>query len=162
HLELKSAIANQILRKYGRDKRCRKISRVKLIVPGQSVPILRETKTLSIPCLSLTACYQFPPEFETVNQIEIHNGYLYVSVTVAEPAPQETEQALGADLNATGHVAVVAISTTGKVHKLGKRAEHVHKKYSRLRKRLQKQGKRRKLKQIKRREKHIVRDLNHK
>lgn len=162
HLELKSAIANQILRKYGRNRECRKVSRAKLIVPGQSVQVDRETRTLRIACLSLMASYHFPQEFETVNQIEIDNRYLYVCVTVTEPVSLETQEALGVDLNATGHVAVIAIPKTGKVHKLGKHAQHVHKKYSRLRTRLQKQGKRKKLKQIKRREKRVVRDLNHK
>jgi putative transposase len=161
-LGLKSAIANQLLRKYGRDKRCRQISRVKLIVPGQGVRFDREAKTLAIPCLSLCVPYGFGREFEAINQVEADNRYLYVSVTVREEPLMETEDALGVDLNATGHVAVVAVPKTGQVAKLGKKAEHVHKKYSRLRRRFQKQGKLRKLKQVKRRESRIVRDLNHK
>jgi putative transposase len=162
HIGLKSAVANQLLRKYGRDRRCRRVSRVKLIVPGQGIRFDREAKTITIPCLSLTVPYGFGREFETINQIEADNRYLYVSVTVREEPPMETEDALGVDLNATGHVAVIAVPKTGKVAKLGKKAEHVHKKYSRLRRRFQKQGKLRKLKQVKRRESRIVRDLNHK
>ena len=69
---------------------------------------------------------------------------------------------MGVDLNATGHVAVAANPVTGKVLKFGKKAQHVHKKYSNLRKKLQKQGKFKKLKQIKNRESRIVKDLNHK
>ena len=51
---------------------------------------------------------------------------------------------------------------TGKVFKLGKQANHVHQKYKNIRKDLQKQGKYKKVKKIKNRESHIVRDLNHK
>jgi putative transposase len=64
-------------------------------------------------------------------------------------------------LNTTGHVAVVSNLQTGKVWKLGKIAEHVHKKYRDIRKGLQKQGKYRKVKQIKNRESRIVRNTNH-
>ncbi len=66
------------------------------------------------------------------------------------------------DLNATGHVAVAVNIETGKVFKLGKKAQHIHKKYSNIRKTLQKQGKFKKLKQIKNREIRVIKDLNHK
>ncbi|MEM4108823.1 MAG: hypothetical protein QXQ65_02300 [Conexivisphaerales archaeon] len=69
---------------------------------------------------------------------------------------------LGVDRNATGHIAVVANPNTGKVLKLGKEAEHIHKKYKNMRRKLQKKGKYRKVKEIKNREKNIERDLNHK
>ncbi|MBN1134828.1 MAG: hypothetical protein JXA38_07990 [Methanosarcinaceae archaeon] len=46
--------------------------------------------------------------------------------------------------------------------KLGKHAQHTHNKYKNMRKLLQKQGKYKKVKQIKNRESRIVRDLNHK
>jgi putative transposase len=65
------------------------------------------------------------------------------------------------DLNTTGHIAVVSNPDTGKVWKLGKAAEHIHKKYRDIRRGLQKQGKYKKVKQIKNRESSIVRNLNH-
>jgi transposase, IS605 OrfB family, central region len=69
---------------------------------------------------------------------------------------------LGVDRNATGHIAVVANPRTGKVWKLGKKAEHIHRKYREIRRKLQKAGKRGLLKRIKNREGNITTDLNHK
>jgi len=59
-------------------------------------------------------------------------------------------------------VAVVSNPLTGKVWKLGKQAEHIHKKYRNIRRKLQTQGRYRLVKQIKNRESRIIRDLNHK
>jgi putative transposase len=68
---------------------------------------------------------------------EIGKEYLYATVTVKEQEPIKTEKYLGVDLNATGHVAVVSDHETGKVWKLGKSIEHIHRKYKNMRSRLQ-------------------------
>ena len=68
---------------------------------------------------------------------------------------------LGVDLNTTGHVAVISNPDTGKVWKLGKIVGYIHKKYRNIRRRLQRCGKYRKVKQIKDRESRIVKNLNH-
>lgn len=65
------------------------------------------------------------------------------------------------DLNTTGHCVVAGNPETGKVVKMGKKAEHIHKKYKNMRKDLQKQGKYRSVKQIKNREERVIKDLNH-
>lgn len=165
HIGLKSAIANQILRKYGRNKTIKKVHNVKLTVPNQSIQIDRERRHIRIVPLCIVFTYhekQLPDNFEKVNQIEIDNEYFYVSVTVNENEPIEPEGHIGVDLNATGHIAVAAIPKTGKVLKLGKRAPHVHTKYKEMRRRYQRKGKYKKVKQVKQRESNIVRDLNHK
>lgn len=161
HIGLKSMIANQILRKYGRSKTIKKARNVNLIVPSQGIKADHEKHTIAVPCLKLVLMYQFP-EFEKVNQIEVDEEYAYVSVSVPEKEVMEPEHYIGVDLNATGHAAVVGDPQTGKVWKLGKQGGHVHKKYRNIRRRLQKRGKYGMVKKIKDRESRIVRDLNHK
>ena len=162
HIGLKSAIANQILRKYSHNDKARKVSRVVLTVPGQSIKTNKEQRTVRVPCLGLELSYRFRNDFMKVNQIELDDQYAYITVTVPEPETVRTEQFIGVDLNTTGHCAVAANPQTGKVWKLGKSAEHVHKKYREIRRTLQRKGKFRKLKTVRRREKRKVRDLNHK
>jgi len=156
---LKSAISNQILRKYGRSK-AKKISRVKLTVPNQSIQLIEDV--IKIPCLKVEFDHRIPVLFSKINQIEIGPEYYYISVQVEEPDIQKTDQYIGVDLNTTGHCAVVANPATGKVLKLGKQANHIHQKYKNTRKKLQKKQKGTKLKTIRRRERNIVKDLNHK
>lgn len=160
HLGLKSAISNQILRKYGNNPKCKKVSRVKLIVPSQSVKWDKDT--IRITPLDVEFQYQFRATFSKVNQIEIDECYFYVSVEVAEEPKREPIGWIGIDRNTTGHCAVAACLKTGKVMMLGKKAKHIHQKYSKIRKKFQRLGKLRKLKAVKRRESNITKDLNHK
>lgn len=162
HIGLKSIISNQILRKYSRNKCLKHINRVNLTIPNQSIKVDKEQRIVKIPSLKLTFSYQFPNNFTKINQIEINSEYIFVSVTIPEGTPMETDKWIGVDLNTTGHVAVVANPVTGKVKKLGKKAEHVHKKYKNIRRRLQKAGKYGVVKRLKKRESQIVRGLNHK
>lgn len=67
---LKSVIANQILRKYGRNKKARKASHVNLIIPNQGIIVDMALKVISMPCLKLKLCYHFSG-FEKVNQVEL-------------------------------------------------------------------------------------------
>jgi IS605 OrfB family transposase len=160
HIGLKSMIANQILRKFGNQRKARRIKSVKLIIPNQGIKLSKDSTTIEIPRLKCSFQYRFP-SFEKVNQIEIGKEYVYVTVTVKEQEPIKTEKYLGVDLNATGHVAVVSDPDTGKVWKLGKSIEHIHKKYKNMRSRLQSQRKYKKIKQVKNRESRIIRNLNH-
>lgn len=162
HIGLKSMIANQILKKYSNNSRAEKVKSVKLAIPHQGIKLDRDTRTIYAPCLKLSLKYDFPDNFEKINQIEIGKEYAYVSVSIPEPEIVEPKSWLGVDRNTTGHIAVVADPETGKVLKLGKSALHVRQKYKNLRRRLQKKGKYDKVKQIKDRESRIVRDINHK
>lgn len=161
HIGLKSMIANQILRKYGRSKTIKKARNVNLIVPSQGIKADHEKRTIAVPCLKMVLSYRFP-EFEKVNQIEVDDEYAYVSVSVQEKPLVEPTKYIGVDLNATGHAAVVGNPETGKIWKLGKQCQHVHQKYKNIRRSLQKQGKYGMVKRIKDRESRIVKDLNHK
>jgi len=157
---LKSAISNQILREFSRNRRLKRVKNVNLIVPHKSIK--RELNKIYIPCLKLYLPITFRTDFLDVRQIELDEEYAYISVTIPEPEIKVVTNYIGVDRNATGHIAVVANPSNGKVFKLGKSAQHTHNKYRNIRRTLQKCGKYGKLKAIKDRESRIVRDINHK
>lgn len=167
HIGLKSVIANQIIRKYGRNKKLKGVSNVNLTVPNQGIKLNRDKCEITIPCLKLTLCYGDITQlhgFTKVNQVELSEEYAFVSVSV------EPEQAIigdnpswiGIDLNATGHCVVASNPISGKVIKLGKRCLHIRNKYKNQRRKLQKKRKYKLIKKIKNRESRIIRDINHK
>ena len=158
HIGLKAAISAQILRKYGRNCNIKRVSNVNLIVPGQGV-VYRDG-AVCVPCLKLAI--PFAKSYTKINQIELNDTYAFVSITVPEADLVVTKTTIGVDLNTTGHCAVVAVPSTGKVYKLGKKALHTHLKYKNYRKRAQLHGHYKLVKKIKHRESSIVRDLNHK
>jgi putative transposase len=157
---LKSMISNQVLRKYGNNKTIKTVSRVNLIIPNQGIQHKKDK--IRIPCLSLELTHQIPVKFSKINQIEINKEYAFVSVTTQEKKEQKVKNWIGVDRNTTHHCAVVGNPKTGKVLKLGKKAIHIHRKYSNIRKQLQKEENYGLVKKIKNREARIVRDLNHK
>lgn len=161
HLGLKSALSNQILKKYSSNKKLKRINKVKLTVPNQSIKF--SEKGIEIPCLNLKLSTKyFRYTFEKINQIELGKIYAYITGTLGEPKTIKQKKYLGVDLNTTGHCAVIGIPSTGKIIKLGKKALYIHLKYKNIRKNLQKYKKYRKLNKIKHREFNIIRDLNHK
>jgi putative transposase len=163
YIGLKSIISNQILRKYGRNKKTKSIKSIKLTIPNQGIKVNKKEKSIHIPCLKLKNIrYYFPNNFKKINQIEVDNKYLYVSVEYQEPKIIQTDDTLGVDLNTTGHCAVVSIPKTGKVYKFGKKALYIHNKYKEIRRKLQKKKKYKLLTKIKNRESNIIKDLNHK
>ena len=135
---LKSVISNQILRKYSRNRNARKVNRAKLTVPAQGIKSNHEDRTVSVPSLKLEMNYLFRNDFEKVSQIELDNEFAYISVTVPENTTIEPDGYLGVDRNTVGHIAVVGNPKTGKILKLGKEAEHIHRKYKNMRRNLQK------------------------
>jgi len=159
---LKSIISNQILRKYVKNKKIKQVCKVNLIVPNQGISVNKKENIISIPCLKFSFNYHYLNNFEKINQIEINRQFVFVSVTVNEKEQPERTNTIGVDLNTTGHAAVIANPQTGKVIKLGKKANHIHTKYKNIRKDLQKKAKYKKVKAIKNRESRIVKDLNHK
>jgi len=162
HIGLKAVISNQILRKYGRNKNIKQVTNIKLIVPNQGIKINKENKTINITSLKFRFEYLFPNNFSKINQIEIGEEYVYVSVSIQEKELIQTDKYIGVDLNTTGHIAVLSDPETGKIIKMGKKANHIHTKYKNIRRNLQKKGKYKKVKQIKHRESNIVKDLNNK
>lgn len=161
HLGLKAAISNQILRKYGNNKNCKKISNIKLVINGYFIKVVGNN--IEIPCLKLKIPNQIPVIFNKINQVEIDNKYCYFSVDVQEQPKQDSKDNwIGIDLNSTKHIAVLAYPKTGKVKKFGKNVPHIKKQYKNLRKKLQKKGLHKVVKKIGNKEKRITKDINHK
>lgn len=160
YIGLSSAIANQILRKYGRNKKAKTIKSVKLTVPNQAIRFNNEN--IEIKCLDLKLPNNIKYNFIKINQIEIDEIYCYVSISVNCHDLVETSNYIGIDMNTTGHCCVVGNPLTGKILKLGKQSRYIHIKYKNIRKKLQKTKKFKQVKQIKDREYRIIKDLNHK
>jgi transposase len=68
---LKSAIANQILKKYSSNKKLKRISSVKLTVPSQSIKY--KDGKIQITCLKMVMC--FDKDIEKIHQIELDATY---------------------------------------------------------------------------------------
>lgn len=162
NIGLPSAISNQVLRKYGKNKKCQRINpqKIKLVAPSQSIKV--DNNSIRIVPLKLTLTNESKYTITKVNQIELDATYAYVCFEQQDQPQKQVENWIGIDLNATSHCAVVANSQTGKVVKLGKQAPHIHQKYKKLRSSLQEEQLYRKLKQTKGRESRIVKDINHK
>lgn len=160
HIGLKSAISNQILKKYSKSKTAKEVKNVKLTIPNQSIKV--QGDKIHIPCLKFDLGIWFQRPFEKINQIEIGKEFAYISVSYPD-APKIPEiNTIGIDRNTTHHTIVASCLETGKILKLGKSCNHIHHKYKHMRKSLQKYGKLKKVKAIKDRESRIVRDINHK
>lgn len=160
HIGLNSAISNQILRKYSRNKKLKKVRNIKLTIPSQGIKLIQGK--IHIPCLKLYLDVFFNKGFEKINQIEIGEEYAYVSISYLDTPKIPEISTIGIDRNTTHHAIVASCLETGKILKLGKPLNHIHHKYKHMRKSLQKQGKFKKVKAIKNRESRIVRDINHK
>jgi len=159
---LKACIANQILKKYGSNKKLKSVSKVKLTINGFFIKVDKETREINVPSLKLKLNYCFPNEFTKINQVELDRKFIYISVEIKDKPEIKVEKYLGVDRNTTGHCAVVGIPTTGKIYKLGKQAFHTHRKYKKIRARLQQANAKKALKKIRHREKNIIKDINHK
>ena len=159
---LPSAISNQVLRKYGKNKKCKSINskNIKLVVPSQSVKV--DGNKIRIVPLKLTLTNKSQHQILKVYQIELDSAYAYVAFSKPNAVQLTTDKFIGVDLNATSHCAVASDPTSGKVIKLGKQAPHLHKKYKALRSSLQRQGLYKKLKETKGKETRKVKDINHK
>jgi len=161
HIGLKSIISDQILRKYPKNQNLKSIKNVKLIIPSKAIIVNRNERTLSIGCLKLQLNYWFSNNFKKVAQIEIDNTYAYVTLVIPDKQVESSEFYIGIDRNTKGHIAVVADPQSGKIWKLGKMYYHIHKKYENIKKRLYKIGNLKRLQAVQMREKHILKNLNH-
>ena len=84
HIGLKSVISNQILRKYVKNKKIKRVHNVNLIIPNQGIRINKEEKQITISCLKFSFNYHYLNDFKKINQIEINNHFIFISVTIDE------------------------------------------------------------------------------
>lgn len=160
HIGLKSVLSNQILRKYSRNKKCKKVKRVKLTVPSQGIKFSNNEIYISSLKLKMALNKSFNKTIVKINQIEIDNEYAYVCCTVNDKQLQSENGYVGVDRNATGHIAVLAVDN--KIIKLGKEAPHIYRKYQVIRSKAQKKKAFKFIKKIGNKVNRKTKDINHK
>lgn len=104
----------------------------------------------------------FNKKFDKINQIEIGEEYAYISVSYKDKRIYTPKCFIGVDRNTSNHVLVASNLKSGKVLKMGKSCNHIHEKYSNIRRKLQKKAKFKRLKKMKHREKNIIKNINQK
>jgi putative transposase len=153
---LKSVISNQVLRKYSKNRKIKRVSRVPLIIPSQGVRI--KDGNIWISSLKLTLKPRF--QFEKINQIELDKVYAYVSVSVPEEPIYEVYSYLGIDLNVKGYGVVV--SNGKKIKKYGKNITHIKQKARKERAKWSRLGLKKKVAASGNKEKRRTKDVLHK
>jgi len=162
HIGLKSAIANQILRKYGRNKNCNTVTSVKLTITGSNGNIqITKNNQIKITCLNEL----FVPWFDLskvtkICQIEANNEKYYITCEIDEEIPNTPTSYIGVDLNSTEHFAVISVGN--KIIKRGKRLRHTKEAAVAHRARLQRKKHYKQIKRNKNKERCRVRDQLHK
>lgn len=161
---LPSELSNQIMRKYGSNNKTKHVKHAVLVAPGRVIDFNQKTKVATIECCDFKLSVQtyFGNNVLKIKSAEISEDHIHFQVSVNNTISQNAVGFLGIDRNATGFLAVCADSANGKVLKLGKKANHIRKKFKAKRAALQKAKKFNHLKKIANREANIMRDLNHK
>lgn len=166
--KINSDVANQIIRKYQKNKKCKKISNVSLIVPAKysskypNVVYDEDKKQLNIKPLRMLLTWKAPREFLKINQIEVNNKYAYVSISVQSGTPKKYTDMVGVDLNIKHNMASIGNPRTHVVDFLGKGYIYKRLKYKKIRERFQKQKRLNKIKEMGNKEQRLTNDINHK
>lgn len=155
----KSAIANQILKKYS-NKTIKIAKNVHLIIPNQSIKY--DGNFIKIKCLELEIPWRSGRNIQKINQIEIHKDKIYINVTIKIPTVQRYDSVIGIDLNTTHHQAVLSNIETGKIYKLDKCSMNIRKQYQSKRRYCQTENDKKTLREMRNREKNRTRDILHK
>ena len=166
--KIKSTIANQIIRKYKNNTKCKKITNVNLIIPAnygkkyQDIIYNEEINDLYIKPLRLHLHWSCPIEFIKINQVELNTKYVYVCVTIANNDFKAYENMIGVDLNIKHNLAAIGNPEEKTVSYLGQQCIYDRLKYKNIRKRFQKQKRQWKIKEMGNKENRYMNDLNHK
>ena len=160
-----SAISNQILRKYGRGT-IKNAKNVNLIANNQSIKYDTEKSLVTVTPLGYTFRWHAGKKINKINQIEIDNRRVYITVTSPD-IPQKTipdNRIVSVDLNSGRgrHVAVAACLHNGKTLMLGKQGPNIRDKYFKKRRRYQSDSDWITLHKMSGKENRITRDIDHK
>jgi putative transposase len=162
HIGLKSAISNQILKKYGQNTKAHEVNSIKLTIPAANNNIQVIDDKIYVPCLNRVK-FEFwfdMLKIQKICQIEVDNEWYYITCEVVEDIMSTTTEFMGIDLNTSSYSVVVSSGT--KILKRAKDLFHKKKKYSFRRRRLQKKLQYRTLRTMKNKEKRVIRDQLHK
>lgn len=165
---LHSDIANQTIRRYKNNKKCKRITNVNLIVPAKStnkypnVVFDKKNNMLNIKPLRIKLRWRPPVQYTKINQVEVNNKYAFVCVSVDCLSTKSYKNVIGVDLNIRHNMAAVGNPLTRKVNYLGKGHIYERIRYKKIRERFQKQNRQSKLREFKNKEQRYTNDWNHK
>jgi transposase len=137
-LELPSAISSQISKKYDSNKKIKTIYSVKLAINHNNHKNIKFNND-SIKALprSLNLDNEYFWDYEgDIRQIELDETYLHISFAFKNKTIINQSDSIWADLNSTGHIAVMNDPSTGLVKKYFKNAHGIRQKYNDFRKSL--------------------------
>ena len=169
--DLKSAIKNQIIRKY-KDPKIKRVTNVNLILPHQSIKYDSDTGIVYLTPLKIRFYWKpdlpdFEKRFQKINAIEISRDRFMMSVSYSNEGdkvlyPEKNILSLDHNCGYGRHIINGADHRNETVINLGKSGPHIRYKYQRLRQKMQKAGDYSSLKKLANKEQRIMRDLDHK
>jgi putative transposase len=169
--DMKSAIANQIIRKY-KNPKIKRVTNVNLILPNQSIKYDVDTGIVYLTPLKIRFYWKpdlpdFLERFQKINAIEISDDRFMLSVSYSLEGikvlyPKRNILSLDHNCGYGRHIINGADHKNQKVINLGKSGPHIRYKYQKLRQKLQKAGDYSTLKKVSNKEQRRMRDLDHK
>ena len=167
HLGTIPSIAScQIIKKYKNNKKCKRVTNVNLIVPACSTrkypSVTHESEVLTIKPLKLVLRWHCPIEYDKINQVEVNNKHVYITVTVPRKEKISFSNMIGADVNVRHNLAAVGNPETKKIDYLGQGHIYRRAKYLFMRSRYQRQGRCGRIKAMGNKEHRVMTDVNHK
>jgi putative transposase len=170
--KLHSDIANQVIRKYWNDKKCKVARRVNLIIPAKDTGktnanfrYTKETSTLEIIPLKLHVKWRIPHKIERFTQFVVNKKHLYVSVRVKrtiQPRTMVPKKFMGIDANMKPALLCAATEDGRYLGMFGHGTIQARHKFREIRSRYQRQGRLARVKQMGDKEHRFMNDTNHK
>ena len=163
-------LAKSLISKYQRNKKIKVVHRLVLPICGDKGKQVKLVKNgIRVPSIFKKAAIAAPfpkPIIGNIRQVEFfkRNKQWFMSYSYNTPCLSEDASLsfLGVDRNATGNVATIADSITGKTMRLGGDVSKITENFRNRRKNLQKKGAKRALAKLKRKQSNRIKDINHK